>query len=130
MLFIADPRLRFLTPADYPRNFAEWAAMTLFSLAFTQVFLLFAPFAWLMRLFRDRSAAIGLTAMFGLFVMVLKNQSSPTPIPMGMFSGLLAFRVATGLFSIYCYLRGGAFLVWWWVLLLESRHLPGLFALK
>ena len=82
------------------------------------------------RLFRDRSAAIGLTAMFGLFVMALKNQSSPTPIPMGMFSGLLAFRVATGLFSIYCYMRGGAFLVWWWVLLLESRHLPGLFALK
>jgi len=126
LFFLADPKLRILTPADYPRNSAEWAAMTLFSLAFTQVFLVFAPFAWLMRLFRNRSAAIGLTAMFGLFVVVLKNQSSATPIPIGVFSGLLAFRAAAGLFSIYCYLRGGALLTWWWVLLLESRHLPGL----
>jgi len=128
LFFVLDPRVRALTPADYPRNLAEWAAMTLFSLAFTQVFLVFAPFAWLMRLFRERSAAIGLTAMFGLFVIVLKNHSSPTPIPMDMFWGLLAFRVAAGLFSIYCYLHGGALLVWWWILLLESRHLPGLLA--
>jgi hypothetical protein len=126
LFFVMDPRIRDLTPADYPRNVAEWAAMTLFSLAFTQVFLVFAPFAWLMRLFREKSAAIGLTAMFGFFVIVLKNQSSPTPIPIDMFSALLAFRVATGLFSIYCYLQGGALLLWWWVLLLESRHLPSL----
>ena len=126
LYFLLDPRLRIMIPADYPRNLQEWAAMTLFSLAFTQVFLVLAPFAWLMRLFRDRATAIGLTVLFGLFVMVLKNQSSPTPLPLGLFSGLLALRVVTGLLSIYCYLRGGALLVWWWTLLLETRHLATL----
>src|SRR5205809_5416427 len=36
LFFVMDPRIRDLTPAEYPRNVAEWAAMTLFSLAFTQ----------------------------------------------------------------------------------------------
>ena len=124
--FLVDPRLRIMTPADYPRSVQEWAARTLFSLAFTQVFLVFAPFAWLMRLFRDPKAAVGLTVLFGLFVMVVKNHSAPAPLPLGIFSGLLALRVITGLVSIYCYLRGGALLVWWWTLLLESRHLASL----
>jgi hypothetical protein len=126
LLFLLDPRLRIMTPADYPKSPQEWAARTLFSLAFTQVFLVFAPFAWLMRLFRDPKTAIGLTVLFGLFVMVVKNHSAPTPLPLGLFSGLLALRVITGLLSIYCYLRGGALLVWWWTLLLESRHLVSL----
>ena len=124
--FLVDPRLRIMTPADYPKNPQEWAARTLFSLAFTQVFLVFAPFAWLMRLFRDPKTAVGLTVLFGLFVMVVKNHSAPAPLPLGIFSGLLALRVITGLVSIYCYLRGGALLVWWWTLLLESRHLASL----
>src|SRR6266571_183775 len=126
MSFLVDPRLRIMTPADYPKSPQEWAARTLFSLAFTQVFLVFAPFAWLMRLFRDPKTAIGLTVLFGLFVMVVKNHSAPTPLPLGLFCGLLALRVITGLLSIYCYLRGGALLVWWWTLLLESRHLASL----
>ncbi|SRR6266478_4261386 len=126
LFFLLDPRLRIMTPADYPRSPQEWVARTLFSLAFTQLFLVFAPFAWLMRLFRDPKTAVGLTVLFGLFVMVVKNHSAPTPIPLGLFSGLLAVRAITGLLSIYCYLRGGVLLVWWWTLLLESRHLASL----
>jgi len=123
LFFLIDPVLKNLTPADYPKNVMQWAAMTLFNLAFTQVFLVFAPFAWLMRLFRNRSVAIGLTTLFGLVVLVLKNYSSLEPISMNLLSSLLAVRVATSMFALYCYLRGGVFLVWWWVLLLESRHL-------
>ena len=97
--------------------------MTLFTLAFTEVFLVFAPFAWLMRLFQNRSFAIGLTVLFSLVVFVVKNQSSPDPIPLSLFSSLLAVRVGTAMVALYSYLRGGVFLVWWWVLLLEARHL-------
>jgi hypothetical protein len=123
LFFLVDPVLKNLTPAEYPKNFMQWVAMTLFSLSFTQVFLVFAPFAWLMRLFSNRSAAIGLTTLFGVVVLVLKNHFSLEPVPMNLLSSLLAVRVATAMFTIYCYLQGGIFLVWWWVLLLESRHL-------
>ena len=126
LFLLLDPSLRIMAPADYPGSMQEWAARMLFSLAFTQVFLVFAPLAWLMRLFRDPKAAIGLTVLFGLFVMVVKNHSVPTPLPLGLFSGLLALRVINGLLSIYCYLRGGVLLVWRWTLLLESRHLVSL----
>ena len=97
--------------------------MTLFRLAFTEVFLVFAPFAWLIRLFQNRSLAIGLTILFSLVVFVMKNHSSPDPIPLNLFSSLLAVRLGTAMVALYCYLRGGVFLVWWWVLLLETRHL-------
>jgi hypothetical protein len=123
LVLLVDPALRSLIPADYPGNVKQWIAMTLFRLAFTEVFLVFAPFAWLMRLFQNRSLAIGMTLFFGLVVFVIKNHSSPDPIPLNLFSSLLAVRLGTAMFALYCYLRGGVFLVSWWVLLLEVRHL-------
>jgi hypothetical protein len=39
------------------------------------------------------------------------------------FLGLLAIRGAAQALSVYLYLRGGVLLVWWWELLLQSRHL-------
>src|ERR1043166_9455311 len=43
--FLIDPALRTKVPDDYPRTYWQWTAMTLFDLAFVQLFLLFAPFA-------------------------------------------------------------------------------------
>ena len=120
---LLDPSLRARTPEDYPLTLPHWLAMTLFSLAFTQLFLVFAPFAWLTRLFRKPEPAILLTVIFGIFVFVVKNHASPTPIPSSLLLGLLVVRVATGLLSLYFFLRGGVLLVWWWGLLLQSRHL-------
>ena len=39
------------------------------------------------------------------------------------FLGLVAIRGAAQALSVYLYLREGVLLVWWWDLLLLSRHL-------
>ena len=118
-----DPALRIRTPEDYPVNVPQWMAVTLFSLGFTQLFLVFAPFAWLLRLFRRVDAAVVLTVLFGLFVFAFKNRAAPTAIPPLMLVELLVFRVAAGFLSVYFFLRGGVLLVWWWALLIHGRHL-------
>ena len=123
---LVDPVMRARTPEDYPTNADEWISRVLFSLAFTQLFLVFAPVAWLMRLFRNKTIAVVLTVVFGLFVMMIKNTKAPNPLPTNLFLILLTLRAASGLLSLYFYLRGGAMLVWWWVLLIHSRHLLNL----
>ena len=67
-----DPALRLKMPEDYPADLRQWLAMVLFSLAFNQLFLIFAPFAWLMRLFQNRRVATVLTVLFGAFVLTIK----------------------------------------------------------
>lgn len=118
-----DPSLRLRTPEDYPRNLEQWAALTLFHLAFIQLFLVFAPFAWLMRLLKNQRAATALTVLFGVFVLVLKTNSSPAPPPFLLFVSLLAIRIIIGLLSVLFYLRGGVLLVLWCGFLIQARHL-------
>src|ERR1041385_3601290 len=50
--FFLDPVLRIKAPEDYPKSFAQWIAITLFTLTFTQLFLVFAPSAWSIRIFQ------------------------------------------------------------------------------
>jgi hypothetical protein len=118
-----DPTLRLKTPEDYPVDPEQWFALVLFSLAFNQLFLVFAPFAWLIRLFKNRWVAIGLTVLFGALVLAIKIRHSPTPIPDPLFVTLLAGRVAMGFLAVSFYLRGGVLLSWWWTFLIEARHL-------
>ena len=125
--FWLDPVLRARTPDDYPVSLEQWAAMTLFSLAFTQLFLVFAPFAWLMRLIKRQRPAIVLTVLFGLYVLVVKNYRSPQPPTLTLWIALVVIRVVVGLGSVLFFLRGGLILVWWWSFLLQSRHLLVLF---
>jgi hypothetical protein len=120
---LLDPALRLKMPADYPANLGQWLAMALFSLAFNQLFLVFAPFAWLLRLFQNRRVAAVLTVLFGAFVLTIKSQSSTTPIPSLLFAMLLAVRIGMGFLSVSFYLRGGVLLSWWWTLLVEARNL-------
>ena len=121
-----DPSLRLKTPEEYPADTKQWVAMALFSVAFNQLFLIFAPFAWLVRLFQNQRVATVLTVLFGAFVLTIKNQSSTTPIPFLLFATLLAVRIGMGFLSVSFYLRGGVLLSWWWTLLIEARHLPDL----
>ena len=121
-----DPALRSLTPGEYPADLKHWAATVLFSLALTELFLIFAPYAWLMRLFKRRWVAINLTVLFGTGVLALKIDSFSTPIPPGLLTAMLAGRVIIGFLTVSFYLRGGVMLVWWWTLLLAARLLPEL----
>ena len=124
--FFLDPALRVQTPEDYPANVIEWIAQTLFALGLSQLFLLFAPFAWLLRLFQNRSVATLLTVLFGVFVLAIKTGSSPKPYPLPLFSALLLVRIVSGSLGVFFYLRGGVSLVWWLGLLIEARHLLNL----
>lgn len=118
-----DPTLRLRTPEDYPRTLFQLIALALFTLAFTQLYLIFAAFAWFMRLFQNTVMATILTVLFGVFVLVIKNHASPAPMPSTLLLGLLMSRLALGALSVYFFLRGGVLLAWWWGVLLQSRHL-------
>lgn len=121
--WLLDPTFRARTPGDYPTTQAQWLGMTLFALAFHPLFLIFAPLAWALRLFRRLWIAIAFTVLFGVFVMVVKTQSAPTPLPPLVFLELLGLRLTLGTVAIFFYLRGGVLLVWWWQFLLQLRHL-------
>ena len=119
-----DPWLRAKVPEDYPTTMEQWLAMTLFSLGLKQLFVVFAPFAWLIRLLGKKTSAFILTVAFGLAVVLIRDYRSASPmLSEPFFLGLLAVHGAAGAFSVYLYLRGGVLLVWWWVLLLQSRLL-------
>jgi hypothetical protein len=110
-------------PEDYPASLRQWLAMALFSLAFNQLFLVFAPFAWLVRLFQNQRVATVLTVLFGAIVLAIKIHSTPVPISPALFAALLVGRIAMGFLSVSFYLRGGVLLSWWWTLLIEARLL-------
>ena len=121
--FAIDPWLRVKTPENYPATMAQWLAMALFSLGLKQLFFVFAPFAWLIRLFGKKAPAFILTVAFGLAVILIREYRLPSPmLAEPFFLGLLALRGAAEAFSVYFYLRGGVLLVWWWELLFQSRH--------
>ena len=121
-----DPSLRTKMPEEYPADLKHWFASVLFSLAIIQLFLIFAAFDWLMRLFKNRWVAASLTVLFGACVLAMKTHSLPAPIPPPLLAALLAGKIITGFLMIWFYLRGGVILIWWWALLFESRHLLNL----
>ena len=121
--FWLDPALRPVAPKDFPADFKHWLASTIFSLAFTQLFLLYAPFDWAIRLFRSEQAAMWLTVILGIVVLLLRNNSMPTQAPVSLLIPVMGLKIAGIFFAVWFYLRGGIFLVWWLDLLLEARHL-------
>ncbi len=121
-LFI-DSVLQPLVPGDYPDTHEVWLAMTLFTLAFEQLFLCFAPFAFFARLSHNQRAAGGLTVLFGVALLCLKIKALAPLLSPFFVAELFVWRTAAGFLTLYFYLKGGALLVWWWVLLLQLRHL-------
>jgi hypothetical protein len=95
----------------------------LFNLGFVQLFLIFAPFAWLLRLFQRKDAAILLTVVFGVFVLLVRNHMVKTPAPNGLLLESVAVRIGAGLCSVYLFLRGGVLVVCWFSLLIQGRLL-------
>jgi len=124
-LFI-DSVLQPLVPGDYPDTYGTWLAMTLFTLAFDQLFLCFAPFAFFVRLLQNQRAAAGLTVLFGVVLLGLRIQSLASLVSPFFIAELFVWRTAAGFLTLYFYLKGGALPAWWWVLLLQLRHLIAL----
>lgn len=121
--WLLDPALRTYNPQDYPVDIPHWIGQTLFALSFTQLFLLFAPFAWAVRLFRNETVATWVTVAISVLVLALKSNASPTPLPGLLILGLTVLRIASGYFAVWFYLRGGIFLAWWLAFLIEARNL-------
>lgn len=121
--FFLDPTMRHLTPEDFPSDLRHWVAATLFSLAFTQLFLLYAPFAWVMRLARNEEVAMWMTVGLGVVVLIMKIKSSSVSVPPLLIAELLLLRITGTYLGVWFYMRGGIFIVWWLELLVEARHL-------
>lgn len=118
-----DPSLRILLPKEYPADVKSWFAFSLYALAVNQLFLIFAAFAWFVRLTKNIKLTAVLTALFGVFVWVLKIQSLPAQPSFSFLAALVFIRVVAGLLAVGLYLRGGVLLVWWWTLLFQARQL-------
>jgi hypothetical protein len=121
--FVFDPPLRARLPNEYPSNAHELIATILFSLSFTHLFLVFAPFDWAMRLFKHQSVAITVVILLGMIVIVQKLQSMPETMPPGLVVMFVVARGLSSLVAVWLYARYGVALVWWWSLLLQARYL-------
>ena len=119
-----DPSLRLKTPEEFPADAKQWLAIVLFSLAFNQLYLVFAPFCLaLSGCFKNRWVATCLTVLLSVIVMAIKIRATPATFPPSLFAALLAGRVVMGFLAVLVYLRGGVLLSWWWTLLIEARYL-------
>lgn len=118
-----DPPLRAQFPEEYPHDLRHWLAAIPFVLAFNQLFLIFAPFDWLMRLAGNRWVAASLTGLWVTVLLLLKIHKLSAAIDTPLLAVLLAGRAVAGFLIVWLYCRGGVLLVCWWALLLESRHL-------
>ena len=118
-----DPAFRERMPEDYPASLGQWIAMTLFSLGFTQLLMVFAPFDWSVRLTKRRWIGILFTVLFGVFVAAAKAHSASAQIPSSLLCPLLIARAATSFLSVWLYSRHGVIAASWWSFLLQARHL-------
>src|SRR5947207_3242222 len=108
-----DSVLRPLVPGDYPSTLLAWLAMTLFTLAFDQLFLCFAPFAFFVRLLQNRRAATCLTVLFGLALLCLRIKSLASQLSPFLIAELYVCQTVAGLLTLYFDLHGCAFLEFW-----------------
>jgi len=121
---LTDPKLRAVVPEDFPTDLKSWLASASFTLFFTHLFLIFAPVAFFARLIRKREAVILLTVLFNAFVVLLK--ATEVPLPPDLAMQMLVMRIIAVAVSVYFYLEGGIWMLWWMGLLIQARHLPGL----
>jgi hypothetical protein len=126
LCLVVDPRLRILRPEEYPASGHDWLASSLFTVAFDPLFLCFAPFAFFVRLSRRQTAAVALTVMFAIFVQFMKLDRAPRLSDRWLVASLMTTPILASFASVYFYLRGGAWLVWWIALLTQLRLLPSL----
>jgi len=118
-----DPIVRPKLPKEYPANYPEWFAATLFNLALQQLFLVFAPYDWCLRLTKRHRVAIVFTMLFAAAVPIMKLHLMNVQLSPALLALMLIMWALGGYLAVTFYLRGGIFLVCWWALLLQVRLL-------
>ena len=121
--FVFDPVLRTQAPKDYPATLQLWIAMSLFSAALQPLFFLFAPFAFFLRLSKNRQASLVLTLLFVMLMVTLKAHQSQVVLSTGMAAGFLLTRIVASFLALHFYLRGGLLLALFWGVPIQLRFL-------
>jgi hypothetical protein len=114
-----DPKLRALLPEEFPTDPRSWLASVPFALFFIQLFLVFAPVAFFIRLFRKREAAMLLTLLFNAFVVMLK--AAELHLPHAVALQMLVIRILVVTIAVFFYLEGGVWTIWWMTLLIQAK---------
>ena len=126
LAWLVDPARRLSSPEEYPQDFSQWFAMTLFFVCFESVYLCFAPFALVVRLSGSWKWAATFTVCFSVFVMLLKMASKEEPTPLDLALLLGVFRVSGAGVALWLFLRAGVLPVAVFLLVLQARLLLGL----
>lgn len=126
LLIIVDPTLRGIRPTDYPTSPTTWLAAALFNLAFSQLFVCYAPLAFFLRLTRHPTTTVAFTVLFGLALLTAQIHSSNIEISAGFALTLFSIRALFGTLSAIIFLRGGLLPAATWSLILDVRLLPAL----
>lgn len=124
MRFFLDPGFREIAPWSYPVSFAEWIATTLLSVVFGPLFLIFAPLAFFLRLTRRIPVSVVLTVLLGVSVMMLRFAAMAGSQDSSHLAWLALMFALQSTIALALYLRGGVFVVWWFLTLIQLRHLP------
>jgi hypothetical protein len=124
MRFFLDPGFREIAPWSYPVSFAEWIATTLLSVVFGPLFLIFAPLAFFLRLTRRIPVSVVLTVLLGVSVMMLRFAAMAGSQDPSHLAWLALMFALQSTIALALYLRGGVFVVWWFLTLIQLRHLP------
>jgi hypothetical protein len=97
--------------------------MSLFSAALQPLFFLFAPFAFFIRLSKNRRVSLVLTIVFVMLLVTLKARQNQIALPTTMAAGFLLTRILAGFLALHFYLRGGLLLLLFWGIPIQLRYL-------
>jgi hypothetical protein len=118
-----DPWLRGVAPWNYPESGMEWTAVVLFAVFFGALFLIFAPFAFYIRLTRNARVSSVATVLGATAVMLLRYLATADDRSVSTAALLAVVFAGQATVSLTLYLRGGALAVWLFMFLVETRHL-------
>ena len=118
-----DPVLRELNPKEYPDSELDTVVRTFFTVSLESLFLLFAPFAILLRLSKSVKAAYCLTLVLALLTAGMKMNSLANQLPLPWMGALFGIRLVGSGLLLWLYVKKGAPIVWLASLIIGLRHL-------
>jgi len=118
-----DPSLKAWNPKEFPTDGLDVLARVAFAVSLESLFLLFAPFALMIRLTGKVGAAYGLTLVFVMLVAGLKMISLEYQLSAGWMLALFAMRLLGSGVLLLLYLRKGVLPVWVAGFLIGIRNL-------
>jgi len=117
-----DAWLREVAPWNFPESGKEWLAIVLFAVFFGSLFMVFAPFAFFLRLTRRVRVSFGATVLGAVGVMMLRYLLMGSDRSAGALALLVLLFAGQTVLALGLYLRFGALAVWVFLFLVEARH--------